>query len=71
MYFAEWIGRPELREAFFAGYGQQLDGPAIETLRCVGAALSVTGRLWAREHHNPTYEQHHIDTLRRLRRGDL
>jgi aminoglycoside phosphotransferase len=56
MYFAEWATDPDLEHAFFDGYGRALDDRDRERLRCLGAATSITGRLWAREHHNPDYE---------------
>lgn len=53
MYFAEWVRHPDLEDAFFDGYGRPLSDEDRERLRCLGAATSITGRLWAREHHNP------------------
>jgi len=36
-------------------------------LQCMGAASSIGGRLWAREHHSLDFEQHHIRTLETIR----
>jgi aminoglycoside phosphotransferase len=70
MYFAEWLGRPELQEAFLDGYGRALSDTDVERLRCMGIGGSIVGRLWAREHHAPDFEQHHIDMLDRIRAGE-
>lgn len=56
MYFAEWVHHPDLEDAFFEGYGSPLSDEDRERLRCLGAATSITGRLWAREHHSPAFE---------------
>lgn len=71
MYFAEWVGQPRLSTAYFEGYGRELRDSEVETLRCVGSAVSVSGRLWAREHKNPAFEQHQVETTRRLRRDEI
>jgi Ser/Thr protein kinase RdoA (MazF antagonist) len=69
MYFKEWYENPALQDAFLEGYGCVLDDLDIARLRGIGAAGSIGGRLWAREHHNPAFEQHHIETLDRIRAG--
>jgi hypothetical protein len=70
MYFAEWRDHPELQEAFLRGYGRELSDADIEWLRCMGIGGSIGGRLWAREHHAPAFEQHHVDMLDRIRAGE-
>lgn len=69
MYFAEWYENPELGEAFFAGYGRTLSDRDIEYLRCAGASMSITGRLWARAHHDPEFEAHNVRIMELLRSG--
>lgn len=67
MYFAEWTIDPELQDAFLDGYGHQLSDDDHAYLHCLGAASSIGGRLWAREHRSPTFEEHNIRTLDTIR----
>lgn len=69
MYFAEWYENPELQDAFLDGYGRVLTDDDVERLRAIGAAGSIGGRLWAREHHAPEFEKHLIRILDRIRSG--
>lgn len=66
MWFAEWTDHPDLRRAFFAGYGRQLDEVSLITVR--GAYQAASTILWAREHADPDFEQHGRRMLGRLRR---
>jgi hypothetical protein len=70
MYFAEWTVDPELQDAFLDGYGHDLSDDDHAFLHCLGAAASIGGRLWAREHHNPEFEQHHVRILDTIRSRD-
>jgi hypothetical protein len=63
----EWRGRPDLREAFFDGYGRTLTGDEEQALDCIGAVAALTTILWARSHGAGPFEQHGRQTLERLR----
>ena len=63
----EWRGRPDLREAFFDGYGRTLSEAEEQTLACIGAVAAVTTILWARAHNDEVFEQHGRQTLEHLR----
>ena len=67
MQYREWPGRPDLREAFFDGYGRTLTDDEEQALSCMGAAGAVTTVLWARAHGDPGYEQDGRRTLELLR----
>lgn len=69
MYFAEWVEHPTLEDAFFDGYGSPLADEDRERLRCLGAATSITGRLWSREHNNPAYEAQLTNITAMLKSG--
>jgi Ser/Thr protein kinase RdoA (MazF antagonist) len=67
---AEWLGRPDLRDAFFDGYGRTLTDVEEETLACVGAYAAATTILWARAHGDERFEEHGRRTLADLRAMD-
>ncbi len=67
MYFAEWRGRPDLRDAFLSGYGRSLAEEDHAVLRGAAVLGAVSSIVWAREHHDPHFEAHHRDVLARLR----
>jgi Ser/Thr protein kinase RdoA (MazF antagonist) len=66
MQHEEWQGRPDLREAFFDGYGRALSDSEQRMLSCIGAVAAVTTILWARAHGDESFEQHGWNTLRFL-----
>jgi Ser/Thr protein kinase RdoA (MazF antagonist) len=70
MWHGEWLDRPELREAFFDGYGRGLSDAEEQMLACLGAAAAVTTILWARAHADEPFERHGRRTLELLRRRD-
>jgi hypothetical protein len=65
----EWRGRPDLRDAFFDGYGRRLTAAEEQTLACIGAVAAVTTILWARAHADEEFERHGRRTLEHLRRA--
>jgi hypothetical protein len=67
MQHQEWRGRPDLREAFFDGYGRALSDTEERMLTCIGAVAAVTTILWARAHASESFEQHGWQTLEFLR----
>jgi Ser/Thr protein kinase RdoA (MazF antagonist) len=67
MQYQEWRGRPDLREAFFAGYGRTLSDSEERMLACIGAVQALTTILWARAHADGSFEQHGRRTLESLR----
>lgn len=63
----EWRGRPDLRDAFFDGYGRTLSDAEERALACIGAVAAVTTILWARHHGDADFERHGRRTLQLLR----
>ncbi|MEV6534188.1 hypothetical protein AB0M86_32120 [Streptomyces sp. NPDC051639] len=62
-----WAGRPDLFEAFLAGYGRSLT-PAEETRLAIDAALdSVSGISHGASHGDPELVERGRRTLARLR----
>lgn len=67
LWFQEWVGQDDLRRAFFAGYGRDLN-PDEESLIVIrGAYQAASTILWAREHDDPDFEAHGRRTLLGLR----
>ena len=50
LHHREWIDRPDLQEAFLAGYGRPLDAGARILLRAYDAWAAVSTVGWATEH---------------------
>jgi len=69
MQHQEWRHRPDLREAFFDGYGRALSDAEEQMLTCIGAVAAVTTILWARAHAAGSFEQHGWRTLKMLKAG--
>ncbi|MGA8113967.1 MAG: aminoglycoside phosphotransferase family protein [Actinocatenispora sp.] len=63
----EWRTGPELRDAFFDGYGRTLTRNEERMLSCVGAVSAVTTVLWARAHSDDAFEQQGWRVLARIR----
>jgi hypothetical protein len=68
MWFAQWTDQPHLRQAFFAGYGRELDPHEVSLITVRGAYQAASTILWAREHADPDFERHGRRMLDRLRR---
>ncbi|MBC8141718.1 MAG: phosphotransferase, partial [Armatimonadetes bacterium] len=64
-YFAE---RPDLRDAFFAGYGSVLSERQQAQLRLIHLHQAVSGVVWAREHGDADFAATNAAILSRLRR---
>ncbi|MEU6379553.1 phosphotransferase [Streptomyces sp. NPDC046909] len=62
-----WLGRPDLMEAFFTGYGRHLTTEELERLRCEAALDAVSGIAYGRTHHDPELLERGLRTLRALR----
>ncbi len=65
-----WRSRPELREAFLAGYGRELDEDEEGMLRRLSALWALSTVVWAREHRDAAFEAHGWDALRWLGLAD-
>ncbi|MEV5387591.1 phosphotransferase [Streptomyces sp. NPDC052721] len=64
-----WVGRPDLREAFFAGYGRQLTSAEAERLTVDSALDAVSGIRFGAAHGDPELVERGRRTLARLRAG--
>lgn len=58
-----WRRRPDLREAFLAGYGRELTSEELELLRRTAALGALSTVVWAREHGDAAFEAHGWRTL--------
>lgn len=54
----EWRGRPDLAEAFYDGYGQQMDTDELEVFGAVAAIAAFTTIVWAAEHEDTAFGEH-------------
>lgn len=61
-----WRQRPDLRAAFFAGYGRTLSDEEEGALRATMAMWGLTTAVWAREHGDVLFEQDGLRALRLL-----
>lgn len=55
MWWREWVGRPDLAEAFFAGYGRAPTDDDLATLMALSAAGHITQIVWATEHGDEAF----------------
>jgi Ser/Thr protein kinase RdoA (MazF antagonist) len=69
MYFQQWQGRPDLRDAFYAGYGRTPTADDLAMLRCFLAKNALSTVVWAHEHGDPDFERHGRRVLAELRSG--
>ncbi|MFE2695164.1 phosphotransferase [Streptomyces mirabilis] len=65
-----WVGRPDLRAAFFEGYGRELAHKEERSLRCLAALDAVSAISWGVPHHDPETVARGRATLARRERGD-
>lgn len=65
--YREWTARPELRDAFFDGYGRALTDHEEGMLACIAAVSALTTILWARAHAAASFELEGRRLLDRLR----
>ena len=63
-----WPGRPDLKAAFFDGYGRNLTSDEEALLERCAALGALTTIGWAHEHGDVPFEQYGRDLLARLRR---
>jgi Ser/Thr protein kinase RdoA (MazF antagonist) len=69
LYFDQWQHRPDLREAFLTGYGRPLAGDDLALLLRHAVVGAVSGIVWAREHGDGGFEEHHRRMLAGLMRA--
>ncbi|WP_289927463.1 phosphotransferase [Streptomyces sp. S.PB5] len=62
-----WLGRPDLADAFFTGYGHRLTEEELERLRCEAALDAVSGIVYSHTHHDPELLERGLRALRALR----
>jgi Ser/Thr protein kinase RdoA (MazF antagonist) len=62
----EWLDRPDLRDAFLAGYGRDIDDNTADLLRVYGACGAVSTIAWATEHGDKPFADEGYAQLRRL-----
>lgn len=61
-----WQQRPDLRQAFFEGYGRVLSDEEEGALKATMAMWGLTTAVWAREHGDVQFEQDGLHALRLL-----
>jgi hypothetical protein len=71
LYVQQWVGRPDLRDAFYAGYGRTPTEADLVLLRCYLAYSALSTVVWAREHGDASFEEQGRRTLAELRAGTL
>jgi Ser/Thr protein kinase RdoA (MazF antagonist) len=71
LYVQQWVGRPDLRDAFYAGYGRTPTEADLALLRCYLAYSALSTVVWGREHGDPDFEEQGRRTLAELRAGTL
>jgi aminoglycoside phosphotransferase len=62
----QWRDRPDLQEAFFAGYGRNATPAEEVMLRARDAQSALTTMFWARERNDPSFEEHWHSVLIRM-----
>lgn len=67
LWFAEWVGHTELRDAFFDGYGRAPTAEEAATIEARGAFQAGGTIVWSIEHGDPAFERTGRDLLARLR----
>jgi Ser/Thr protein kinase RdoA (MazF antagonist) len=70
LYFRYWPSRPDLREAFFDGYGRPLTQQEHQTIRCCGAVDALTALARGTQTGDATLTAHGRATLHQLQGGD-
>ena len=58
LYFQQWEDRPDLRDAYYRGYGRAPDESDLAMLRCYLAYSGLSTVVWASEHDDPEFEAH-------------
>jgi hypothetical protein len=71
LYVQQWVGRPDLRDAFYAGYGRTPTAADLAVLRCYLAYSALSTIVWASEHGDRGFEEQGRRTLAELRAGTL
>ena len=71
MWWREWLDRPDLRDAFFEGYGRQLDETETAGLRANSARGHVVQIIWATRHGDLPFADEGRAQLARLRASGL
>lgn len=67
LWFAEWVGHPELRDAFLDGYGRALTTDEVAIIQAHAAFQAGGTVVWSTEHGDPAFERTGRDLLARLR----
>jgi phosphotransferase family enzyme len=70
LHFRCWTSRPDLRAAFFSGYGRRLTEEEDQLVRHCGAIDALTALVRGTQTGNPTMTAHGRATLRQLRGSD-
>ncbi|WP_020574213.1 hypothetical protein [Actinopolymorpha alba] len=71
LYFGPWRQRPDLRDAFLAGYGRDLDGDAHGILLAGHALTAVWHVIWGHTHGNASFAASTRQTLQALMRREF
>jgi hypothetical protein len=71
LYVQQWVGRPDLRDAFFSGYGRTPTAAELTLLRCYVVYSALSTIVYASEHADVGFEEQGRRTLAELRAGTL
>ncbi|HEY2505489.1 MAG TPA: hypothetical protein VGI58_03160 [Streptosporangiaceae bacterium] len=70
LYFQQWEHRPDLRDAFYAGYGREPDATDASLLRGYLAYQGLSTVVWATRHGDPAFAAHGHRILAELLAGN-
>lgn len=71
LYAGVWSGRPDLRDAYFEGYGRRPGEQDLLVLRAYSAYAALSTIVWGHEHDDAEFSRHGRQTLRRMQEDEL
>ncbi len=66
-YNSIWLTRPDIKEAFLAGYGKKINELEWELLKRLSSFTALSTIVWAREHNDKAFEAFGWKQLERLK----
>lgn len=68
-YSSIWLTRPDIKEAFLAGYGKKISELEWQLLKRLSGFSALSTIVWAREHKDRAFEAYGRQQLERLKAG--